>query len=231
MNYLYLFMIPEWIFSSRELFKAAYALIILLSCFMIAIKSDRLFKLSDHQGLRYFRNAFLFYGLSFAVKFILGGIANPVGNIAGNQIFFAITNYLFNFLTIMAGFFLLYSLIWKYIEKEKNYHSLLNVRVGILFIVSIAIVSLGPLLKIDYLVHYSQLVLFFIMLIISFNNYVKDKGEHLFLKYYFFTMILGLTTWIFRFFAATYAYAYLTNLLFFMVFLFMISKITKRNYG
>lgn len=224
-------MVTELIFSAKELLKASYALAVLLSCFMIVIKSDRLFKLSDHQGLRYFRNAFLFYGLSFAVKFVLGGITNPLGNSTGNQTFFMITNYLFSFLTVMAGFFLLYSLIWKYIEKKKNYHSLLNIQVGLMFFVSIIIVYGDFLLDANYFVNYSQIILFSVMLIISFSNYIKDKGEHLFVKYYFLTMIVGLTTWILRLFVTMNVYVYLTNLLFFMIFLFMISKITSKNYG
>ncbi|MFH1521631.1 MAG: hypothetical protein ABIF18_01605, partial [archaeon] len=66
-------MLYEWILTNKEFLKVAYALIICFICAIIVLKTDRMFKLSDYQGLRYFRNAFFFYGLAFVVRFILGG--------------------------------------------------------------------------------------------------------------------------------------------------------------
>lgn len=232
-------MLYDWIFATKELSKMVYALIICFICAAIVLKTDRLFKLSDHQGLRYFRNAFFFYGFSFVIKFILGGISNPLNDPVNNQIFFIITNYLFNFFIIIAGFFLLYSLIWKHIEKEKSYHSLLNFRIGFFYLISFLIVFLDILFETNYFMYFSQIILFATMVIISFKNYMKDGGVHKFLKYYFLTMILGLVAWVLNILAYYFIdwaliikiHIYIINMFFFLFFLFAISKITNEKNG
>ena len=232
-------MLFEWILSSKELSKVIYALIISFICSMIVLKTDRLFKLSDHQGIRYFRNAFFFYGIAFITRFILGGISNPLNNSVYNKTFFLITNYLFNFFTIMAGFFLFYSLIWRYIEKEKNYHSLFNIRIGIFYIISLSIIFLDIFIKTNYFMYFSQIILFAIMAIISFKNYLLDNKKHEFPKYFFITMLLGMITWVLNILVYYFVdwatkikiSIYGINIFFFFFFFFAIKKITKNKNG
>jgi hypothetical protein len=71
-------MLIEWILVNKEFLKIVYALIILFICAIIVLKTDRLFKLSDYQGLRYFRNSFFFYSLAFFFRFILGVIPGKI---------------------------------------------------------------------------------------------------------------------------------------------------------
>ena len=118
-------MIYDWILTNKEMLKLIYALIICIICAIIVLKTDRLFKLSNHQGIRYLRNAFFFYGSAFFVRFILG-TTNIVGNYS--QFYSVSIKILFEFSIVMAGFFLFYSLIWKRIEKRTQYNSLINFR-------------------------------------------------------------------------------------------------------
>lgn len=230
-------MLYNWIFATKELLKVVYALVVFFICSVIVLKTDRLFKISDHQGLRYFRNSFIFYGAAFIVKFILGGISNPLNNPSYNGSYFLVINYLFSFLIISAGFFLLYSLIWKYLEKEKNYHSLFNIKIGILLTLSLLIVFLDFSFTTNYFMYISQIILFMVIATISLINYIKDKGKHKFLKYYFFTMILGLVTWVLNvgaYYFSDWAVAikiniYIINMIFFLFFLFALTKLTNKK--
>jgi len=62
----------EWIVLNKELLKIFYLLVVGLICTIIVLKSHKLFKLSMHQGIRYFRNAFLFFGIGFILRYIVG---------------------------------------------------------------------------------------------------------------------------------------------------------------
>ena len=91
----------------KELFKIFYAIAIGLICAFIVLKTHRLFRLSHHQGIRYFRNAFLFYGAAFIIRFFVG---SPFIYDLMTREVFSLINFVFEFFLIMAGFFLLYNL-------------------------------------------------------------------------------------------------------------------------
>ena len=123
-----------WIIGNKELIKVFYALIIVLICAVIVIKTDRLFHLSLHNGIRYFRNAFFFFGIGFISRYFL-------------MIFpsYSVNKIIFEFFMIVAGCFLLYSLLWKRIESfGKEYHSsLFNPYVLVFYLMSFIIVFAG----------------------------------------------------------------------------------------
>jgi len=228
-------MIYTWIIENKEILKIIYALIICSIAAIITLKTDRLFKISDHQGLRYFRNSFFFYGLAFFMRFILGEAATSIYKYG--EIYQQITILLFKFFIIMAGFFLLYSLVWKYVEKIKNHHSFLNIKIVPFYIGTILIIFLDFVFHTNMFMYYSQVILFLILSIIAYKNYVKDKGESVFLKYYFLTMLLGFIAWTLN--TVIYYFSnnigiiqiciYGANIVFFITFLFGIVKITGKN--
>lgn len=222
-------MVYDWILANKELLKIVYALVICFVCAVIVLRTDRLFKISDYQGLRYLRNTFVFYFLAFLLRFIFIKIENPIPSYG--QLYFQSVNFLFEFFIIMAGFFLFYSLIWKYVEKEKNYHSLFNVRIGILFAVAL-IFSVLDFLNSSYLLMYvSQIILFSVMGIISFRNYVTNGN-----KYYFFMIMMGLASWLLNAFAYFFLsgsdvmqiYAFGINMIFFLFFLYGTIRMTRK---
>lgn len=222
-------MLYEWILENRELLKLVYAIVICLVCSNIVLKTDRLFKLSGYQGLRYLRNAFFFYALAFMSKFIFGKLENPIPNYG--QVYFQTINIFFQFFIIMAGFFLLYSLIWKRIEKEKNYHSLFNVRIGMFSFLAIMIIILNSIIGNNIALYSSQIILFLIMSGISLSNYLKNGS-----KYYFFVILMGLISWslntIAYFFSQSFVmiqiFAHTLNMIFFLLFLYSTTKMTKK---
>ena len=229
-------MVYHWIIGNKEILKIIYALIICSIAALITLKTDRLFKISDHQGLRYFRNSFFFYGLAFFTRFILGKAIIPIYKY--NGVYQQIILLLFKFFIIMAGFFLLYSLIWKYIEKIKNHHSFFNSRILIFYLLTVSLIFLDFIFSTNIFMYLSQVILFLALSVIAYKNYIKDKGETTFLKYYFITMLLGFIAWILN----TVLYCFLKNnsgiiqifiyginILFFVFFLFGIIKITDKH--
>ena len=219
-------MIFDWILENKEILKIIYALIICFICAIIVIESNRLFKLSDVQGLRYFRNSFFFYGLAFFLRYILGKLFNTI--------------FLFEFFIITAGLFLLYSFTWKYAEyMGKFYYSFLNPRAGSFYIIAILIAWVDSLLSTPLFMYVFQILLFTIMSFISYDKYVSGGRKNKASKYYFVVILLGLLMWILNMFLEYFInwnvvlqiIVYSINILFFAFFFYVIIKITKGKNG
>ncbi len=218
--------IYNFIAQNKELFRFLYSIIVAFICFIIVLKTDRLFRISSHQGIRYFRNAFFFYGLAFIFRYILG-----------NPIYFNQMRLVFEFFMIMGGFCLFYSLLWKKFEHSKETSSLFNFRIFIFYILALIIVVLDYLWGGYTFMFLSQIILFFFASIISYNNYKKGKKEHKFLKLYFIVMVLNLIVWVLNFVFSSFldwrlrwvANIYIINVLVFLIFLYGVVRLTKRR--
>lgn len=224
----------NWIIANREIIKIFYGLLIGIICLIIVSRSHRLYHLSFYEGIRYFRNAFLFFGIAFIIRYLIGGFANF--GIISNDYLVPIT-ILFEFFLLMAGFFLLYSLIWKRIEGTKgSYSSILNSRVLIFYIMAFIITILDYLWASYYFLFFSQTIIFISASIISYLNYVRNGKKRVFLKFYFIAMILALAAWItnaitaafFNWHRGALIFVYLLNIIIFLLFLYGIIKVTTK---
>lgn len=219
----------DLIIENKELLKIFYALIIAIICIFIVIKTNRLFKISSHQGIRYLRNAFFFYGMAFIVRYFFGVLSFH------SNIYDFLIKVFFESFIIMAGFFLLYSLLWKKIESEANFSSLFNKKIGIFYGMTFVLVFLDFIWSTGYFMFASQIILFFCASIVSFINYKNNGRRHKFLKFYFIAMLLSFTAWILNALAALYfdwdkgimMSIYGINIIFFLLFLYGIIKVTK----
>lgn len=222
----------NWVIENKELIKIFYGVLIGLVCMIIVLKTHRLFRLSLYQGIRYFRNAFLFFGLAFLTRYLLGGL------ILYNYLSlnFSIVKILFEFFLIIGGFTLVYSLLWKKLETYKDYSSLLNMKILLFYALAFTLVFLDYLWETYSLMFFSQIILFFYASIISYLNYRKDKKQHKFLKFYLMAMFLSLTAWILNALAGLYfewnqgvmINIYIINLIIFLLFLFGVINATKK---
>jgi len=181
----------DLIIANKELLKVVYALLISFICSLIVLKSDRLFKLSNYQGLRYFRNAFFFYGLAFIVRFILGSV-----QIQSQDIYMIIIKFLFEGFIITAGLLLFYTLIWKSLEKRESRYSLFNLNIILIYLISILFATVDLILGVDLMMYVSQMVLFIMMSFLSYRNLVHSHKKTSFQKLHFITMVIGLIAWI-----------------------------------
>jgi len=220
-----------------ELFKFIYSFVVVFICVVIVLKTDRLFKLSLHQGIRYFRNAFFFYGVAFLFRYVLG--SRLISKfIVGSENYFIII-ILFEFFLVMAGFSLFYSLVWKRFEKSEKgeFSSLFNFKMIIFYIMSLLIAIVDSLWNTYLFMFLSQIILFAYASILSYDNYKRKGDKHRFLKFYFIAMLLSLTAWILNAILANYLNwnkgillnVYLINIVVFVLFLYGVVKITGRK--
>lgn len=221
-NYAY-----DLVANNIELFRFFYSVLIAFICLIVVIKTDRIFRISFHQGIRYFRNAFFFYGIAFILRYSLN-----YGS------YFFIIQPLFKFFMIMGGFFLLYSLLWKKFETNKGSRSsFFNLIIFVFYIVTLIIIFLDYLWATYYFMFFSQIILFGLASIISCINYKKDRGKHKFLKLYFIIMVLSFFVWLFNFVFGTFfnwrlrwlANVYALNIIVFLIFLYGVIKLTKKQ--
>ncbi|MBR9704189.1 hypothetical protein GOV12_02165 [Candidatus Pacearchaeota archaeon] len=224
----------EFLINNKELIKILYGLVIGIICLIIVLKTHKLYHFSGHEGIRYFRNAFLFYGLAFVIRYIFGGIVE-IGYIEVNYI--SLIRILFEFFLVMGGFFLLYSLLWKKLETAKdNLSSLISLRSFVFYGMAFIIAVIDFIWQVHYFLFLSQMILFLVLSIMSYTNYRRDKGKNVFPKFYFVAMVFSLIAWIlngiagfyFNWSRAVLIEVYVLNIIVFLLFLYGVIKITKK---
>jgi hypothetical protein len=223
----------EFVMQNKEAFKLIYTLIIGFICFLIVLRTDKLFRLSLHQGIRYFRNAFFFYGLAFIMRYVLSSFSY-VSNLADYSL---IVKGIFEFFLIMAGFSLVYSLLWKRFESSKgSFSSLFNPRFLIFYIMAIVIAFLDSLWKTYSFMFVLQIILFAYASVIAYSNYSGSKKGK-FLSLYLIVILLNLIAWIANFLVAEFFEwntggvigIYILNIIIFFLFLYSIMKVTNKH--
>lgn len=149
-----------------------YTSIVVLFCILIYYKTRESYTLTKYKGIKYFRNAFLFFGLAYLTRFILHltmlTTMGTDGFLARHEVFplmMLITSYL----STMAIFYITYSLIWK---KIKYSHFFLVANIVAITLSLIAFISRSPILT-----SLLQLVLLGFSLVVSYVNHNKGKGS------------------------------------------------------
>ena len=224
--------IYSWIVQNKEIIKIFYALVIILICSVITLRSHKIFKLSEYQGIRYLRNAFFFYGIAFFIRYILG---SKIFYLSQNN--FDLIFVLFEFFFIMGGFFLLYSLLWKKLESvhKPSFSSVFSFRIFMFYLITAIFIVLDYVWQGFYFLFSSQILIFILAFAISFNNYHNRGRNRKFLKFYAFAMLLALTAWIINAVAGILFHwspialisIYFLNIIMFLVFLIGVIKTTK----
>jgi len=204
-------------------------------CLAIVLRTDRFYRLSLHQGIRYFRNAFLFYGVGFIVRYLFG----VVSDLELDYAFFL--KIAFEYLFVMAGFFLLYSLIWKKIESSKVEYSssLFNGKILVFHIMAVVIAVMDNLWQTYSFMFISEIFIFLFVSILAYINFNNDKGKHRFPGFYFFITLIDLAGWVLNFLAESYLhwdhqvliFVGIVDVIFFMFFLYGVRRVTKQKNG
>lgn len=142
-----------------------YSLIVIISCSIIHFRTKELYELSSYKGIKYFRNAFLFFGLAFFARFFLRLIAIIDGPSRGDFIFFGTGFLIFLYAGLMAGFYLIYSSIWKQFKNPEQFRWIFH-PVALTIAAIVIIFLLGPS---------TLIVLGFIFFIAAILAYSKKK--------------------------------------------------------
>ncbi|MEK6827177.1 MAG: hypothetical protein AABX99_01700 [Nanoarchaeota archaeon] len=219
------------ILQNKWVLEIFYALLISSVCLIIFAKADKFFRLSSHQGIRYFRNAFFFYGIAFLVRYLYGVFSDF--SFSYSEVF----RVSFEYFLIMAGFFLLYSLVWKKFEFSEKDSSMFNGRIMVFHAIALVVAILDNLWGTYYFMFASQIIVFMCASLIACVNSIRNGKTHKFLGSYFVAMLLGLTAWILNFLVALFFNwrhfvlldIGIINAIFFILFLYGVIKITKNG--
>ena len=93
-----------------------YSFIIIACSLMIYFGTKELYNLTSHKGIKYFRQAFLFFALAYFFRSFIKIILFYFEKgelLAFLPIFGSITLFMFMYFSSMAIFYLLYSVMWK----------------------------------------------------------------------------------------------------------------------
>src|SRR3989338_1734412 len=111
------------IFSEQLNFvvETAFTILAVIFCFLIYIKTKESYELTKYEGIKYFRDAFLFFGLSYLLRFIfslifLSRIAFDF--ILPRKIFIPLFILPLGYFSTISILYLVFSLIWKKVNNK-----------------------------------------------------------------------------------------------------------------
>ena len=196
--------------------------IVVLSCFFILFKTKKIYSLTSHKGIKAFRSAFLYWAMAYLVRII--AVINITTNV--NFILNIISGLLFFYALSMAGFSLVYSLVWKNLTKNQN--SLLHIIAMIIAFVN--------MFYVPNFMFYTQLAVLAYGIHISYHNYKKSGHKHKFLQLYFIGLILAFTGYLVNFLSDLFVseisnityYSYSITIAVFLIFVYGVTKVMKK---
>ena len=165
-----------------------YSLIVSISCFLIYLKTKELYDLSQYKGINYFRNTFLFFGISETIRLLLHLTAKfsaPLLPVRPELVFiFNACSFLMIYASCMALVYLLLSIFWKRMSNK----SLGNVYLAHYISLIVAFVSLLKDRHPTFIIF--QAGLFVLLIIVSYLNYKKSKHGESFSNIYLIYLLI-----------------------------------------
>jgi len=114
---------PQFMFDPlRFTTELVYTISLVLVCFLIYFKTRESYELTKYKGIMFFRDAFLFLGLSYLMRFILFAMRFTLMDIDGPGMpksnIFPIFLLLTGYLSTMGIAYLMFSSMWKKIDSK-----------------------------------------------------------------------------------------------------------------
>jgi len=164
---------------ARLIVELAYTFIVVFLCFTIYFKTREMYELTKHEGIKYFRSTFLFFGLAYLFRFlsvsiILMDITFDLHS--SMRIFRFIPMVFIGYFSTMAIISLTYSII----RKELNFkHMFLLSNAVAILISGIAFIS-----RAQYLLTLAQAILLVFTIVMAYYyHYKSGKISKLFILY------------------------------------------------
>jgi len=189
---------------------------------MIYFLTKEVYKLSAHKGIKYFREAFLFFALAFFFRFIVNTLfmtrrVHHFFDLAP-RIFGMLAGLLFMYASLIAIFYLLYAIIWKHFKNK----------IWVFHIIALLIAVLTIITRNPFLILLIQLVVLVIMILLSL---LKHKGHFhiLYLLLFIFGILNIIGILIPGFMIALQLAIYLTSIILFFLILYKVIKIMMKH--
>jgi len=157
-----------------------YSFIIIVCSLMIYFGTKELYELSSHKGIKYFRQAFLFFAIAYFfrsfIKFLLTSFnVSRIFDVSYRMLNFTfgqITLFVFMYFSFMAMFYLLYSFVWK--KWNGNSKKIYLFHLASLFLSGIIILTQSALV---YLCLNALILLFIIYAVCTASKCSKKKSK------------------------------------------------------
>jgi len=165
---------PRFLINPNFLIELVYSLIIMVSCLVVYFKTSEIYKLTSHKGIKYFRITFLFFVITYFLRFftkilVLGFV------ISGTRIrpieFSQMTSFLLLYTGFMTTFYLLYGLSRKKLSK------FLPDTTDILHVIAILLTSIIIFLQVPIIFVIITFSLLFYLLFVGYSNYKEIRKK------------------------------------------------------
>lgn len=165
-----------------------YSFVIIICSLMIYFGTKELYELSNHRGIKYFRQAFLFFAIAYFfrsfIKFVLSYFdvraILDISTMVFSPILAQATLFIFIYFSSMAVFYLLYSVMWKKLNNGSD--KIIFFHLTALVIALIIILSAN-----QFIYLWLNIILFLVLAIIFFvahkNKRKRSKKYDLYVIY------------------------------------------------
>ena len=148
-----------------------YSFLIIAVCLIIYFETKQIYRLSSHKGIKYFRYTFLFFAISYLLKFIsrlflIDNATNP------NSLFLLVLLIFTTYSYLMAGIYLVLSISWKkkkagFLNKTWLWH---------IFAILVVFITIFTRFPVVYIL--SQTIIFvYALVLLSFRRRKLNKKE------------------------------------------------------
>jgi hypothetical protein len=151
-----------------------FTILAVILCFLIYFRTKESYELTKYKGIRYFRDAFLFFGLSYLMRFLTSmmffytSIAFPFHR----ENFMPVSMLALSYFSTIGIFYLIFSSVWK---RFSNTRMLV---IGHTLAIIMSIVSFAT--RSPVLLLYMQCALLAIAIILGFVEHKISKGRMLY---------------------------------------------------
>lgn len=155
-----------WEFGSE----LVYTIVAVLFCFLIYFKTKELFDLTKYAGIKYFRDAFLFFGVSYAIRFLFELVLFSkvaFDFILPRTMFAPLFILPLGYFSTMGIFYLLFSLLW----KRGQMHKWIWTGHGIAVVLSL----ISFFTRSHFILLFLQAGLLFLTIVLTFFWYRNEK--------------------------------------------------------
>ena len=161
-----------------------YSFVIIVCSLMVYFETKKIYELSSHKGIKYFRQAFLFFAIAYffrsLIKFILVFFNIRTISEFSPILFGPITLFIFIYFSSMAVFYLLYSVMWKRWNGNSKMIYLFHAIAIVISIISISSRRNEVLFGINILLF---ILISFIVYIAYKDSKTKKKRNNLYVIY------------------------------------------------
>ncbi len=206
-----------------------YSFVIIICSLMIYFSTKEMYDLSAYKGIKYFRQAFLYFAIAYFFRYFINFIivlfnVSEIREISPMHIGW-LSLFVFMYFSFMAVFYLLYSVVWKKWNHDKAKIYLFNI-----FALAMAAIGtfIGSML-INVMITLIFLLVILVVVLIAYKDSDKHKGKSMYAIYLmlFIFWILNIVDIIIpRFLEMVRLLIYLVSIFLFMLILYKVLRKT-----